>query len=27
LGKAYGGRYGHHMGPYGRGMGPGYCWN
>jgi len=27
LGKAYGGWDGHHMGPYGRGMGPGYCWN
>ena len=26
---AYGGRYGDHMGAYGRGMGsgPGYCWN
>lgn len=25
----YGGWYGHHMGPYGHGMGygPGYCWN
>ena len=27
LGRAYGGWDGHHMGPYGRGMGPGYCWN
>ena len=29
LGSAYGGGYGHHMGPYGPGMmgyGPGYCW-
>jgi zinc resistance-associated protein len=23
----YSGRYGSHMSPYGRGMGPGYCWN
>jgi len=27
LGSAYGGWYGRHMGPYGRGMGPGYCWD
>jgi zinc resistance-associated protein len=29
LGDAYGGWYGHHMGPYGHmmGYGPGYCWN
>ena len=31
LGSAYGGWYGHHMGPYGHGhmmgYGPGYCWN
>ena len=29
LGYGYGNRYGHHMGPYGRGMGyaPGFCWN
>jgi len=27
VGGTYGGRYGRHMGPYGRGMGAGYCWN